>query len=65
MFLKKYQNNTGLHQTLRSSLRCGARGRVAPFRYAHPDITAIIWNFPAENSQILLRRTSDNPNVKL
>jgi len=44
--------------TLRSSLRCGARGRLADFRFAHPDITAIIWNFPAKNSQIL--RLIDN-----
>jgi hypothetical protein len=27
------------------------------------DITAIIWNFPAENSQISLRETSDNRDV--
>jgi len=26
-------------------------------------ITAIIWNFPAENSQISLRETSDNRDV--
>jgi len=39
-------------------------GRLADFRFAHPHITAIIWNFPAENSQILLRRTSDNPDIK-
>ena len=49
--------------TLRSSLRYGARGRVAPFRFAHPDITAIIWDFPAKNLQISLRETSDNRDV--
>ena len=28
------------------------RGRLAAFRFAHPDITAIIWDFPAKNPQI-------------
>jgi len=31
--------------TLRSSLRCGARGRLAAFRFAHPDITLIMQDF--------------------
>jgi len=35
-------------------------GRVAPFRFAHPRLTAIIWDFPAKNPQISLRETSDN-----
>jgi len=41
-----------------------ARCRLADFRFAHPDITAIIWNFPAEISQISLRETSINRDVK-
>ena len=39
------------------------RGRLADFRFAHPDITAIIWDFPAKNPKISLRETSDNRDV--
>jgi len=49
---------------INSTLLSVAWGRLADFRFAHPHLTAIIWNFPAENSQISLRETSDNPDVK-
>jgi len=39
-------------------------GDVALSPSAHPDITAIIWDFPAKNPQISLRETSDKPDVK-
>jgi len=42
-----------------------ARGTLRFRRFTpHPHLTAIIWNFPAENSQISLRETSDKPDVK-